>query len=180
MLTFPDNRVISLPLYPINVNRTGFIGPPPNNGTNPQQPPPINGGGAPQNGPRPPPPPQFQPGQPSFTYINNGTHVIIAMPNGKNDYYKINMAVQRAASLDFNTLLNLILMGQFNQQFDSLISNSNLDDATKLKLTQLGELFLKDPVNFWTNNWLDVAIFVSKLPKDFLAQFQNLILPIAN
>ena len=168
VLTFPDGHAVSLPLYPINVFREmpmmgpGGPPPPPQNGTRPQQPPP-------QNGP--------------FTYINNGTHIIMKTPDGRLEYYKLNLSAMltRATSpQNFNDALDTFLKGQFNQQMENLITNSNLDEASKQKMRQLRDQLINDPVNFWANNWMDVVLLVNKLPKDFLAQLQKLILPSAN
>jgi archaellum biogenesis ATPase FlaH len=84
----------------------------------------------------------------------------------------------KVTTLDINNFLNLLSsMGQLNQQLVNFISTSSLDDATKQQLLQLAQLFLKDPVNFWANNWSTVLSVVSKLPQSFLTQIQSLLFP---
>jgi archaellum biogenesis ATPase FlaH len=169
-MTFADGNKMGLPLLPLNqVRAPPMMGPPPPpmNGTmsNQQQKPP-------QGGPQ---------GQPPFTYINNGTHVMFKQHNGQIDYYKLNSAISRAVTeTDINNFLNLLSsMGQLNQQLVNFISTSSLDEATKQQLLQLAQLFFKDPVNFWANNWSTVLSVVSKLPQSFLTQIQSLLFPSA-
>ena len=128
----------------------------------------------------PNPPPQGPQAQAPFTYMNNGTHVIFKLQDGQVDYYKLNSVISRAASLpDISALLNLLTMGQFNQQLSNLISSSGLDSATAQQLIQLAQLFVKDPVNFWANNWSSVLTIISKLPQGFIGQLQALLTPRA-
>jgi hypothetical protein len=166
IMTFADGNKMGLPLLPLNqVRAPPMMGPPP---------PPMNGTMSNQ---QQIPPQGGTQGQPPFTYINNGTHVMFKKQNGQIDYYKLNSAISRAVTeTDINNFLNLLSsMGQLNQQLVNFISTSSLDDATKQQLLQLAQLFFKDPVNFWANNWSTVLSVVSKLPQSFLTQIQSLL-----
>ena len=173
---------MALPLLPLNQVRVppmmGMPPPPPaNNSMQPPPPPP------PANNSMPRPPMNGSMNMPNaqqapFTYLNNGTHLIFKSQSSQTDYYKLNSVMSRAATLpDLSALLNILTMGQFSQQLENLIITSGLDSATAQQLIQLAQTFIKDPMNFWANNWSSVLTLIGKLPQGFLGQLQGLLTP---